>query len=170
MIRSFGDAVPRIAETAWVSEAAYVIGDVEIGPGSSVWPGAVVRGDFAPIRVGENTHVEDNCVLHTGELQTVGSDVTFGHTVVCHCRSVGDNCLIGNGAVLLDGAEIGALSIVGAGALVLGGTVVPERSFVVGSPAEIREATPEQVSRLEARGRRDGGYAAMVRRYRELGL
>lgn len=170
MIRSFGEATPEVDPTAWVSEAAYVIGDVRIGAGSSVWPGAVVRGDFASITIGENTHVEDNCVLHTGEPQAVGDNVTFGHSVVCHLRSVGDNCLLGNGAILLDGATIGSYTIVGAGALVLGGTEVPEQSFVIGSPAEIRDATPEQVARLEARGRRDGGYAEMVRRYRELGL
>ena len=169
-VRSFGDARPKVAPTAWVSEAAYVIGDVDIGDGSSVWPGAVVRGDFAPIRIGANTHVEDNCVLHCGEELTLGDDITLGHGVVVHCRSIGDNCLIGNGAILLDGAEIGDHSIVGAGALVLARTTIPPRSFAIGHPVEIREASSERVARLEARGSRDGGYARMVQRYRELGL
>src|SRR5439155_5938312 len=95
-VRSLGDKVPRIAESAWISEAAYVVGDVEIGEGSSVWPGAVIRGDFAPIRIGVNSHIEDNCVVHTGELLLIGDNVTAGHGVVIHCRRVGSNVLLGN--------------------------------------------------------------------------
>jgi len=72
VIRGFGDKVPRIAASAFISEAAYVVGDVEVGENSSVWPGAVLRGDFAPIKIGSNTQVEDNCVIHTGEPLTIG--------------------------------------------------------------------------------------------------
>lgn len=169
MIRSFNGKTPRIAPSAFVSEAAYVVGDVEIGEGSSVWPGAVIRADFAPIRIGNNSHIEDNCVLHTGGPLTIGDHVTAGHGVVIHCRRIGDNCLIGNNSTILDDVEIGEQCIVGAGALVLAGTKVPPRSFVVGVPATVRPLTPEQLSRLEAR-QGEGGYSRMVRLYREQGL
>jgi carbonic anhydrase/acetyltransferase-like protein (isoleucine patch superfamily) len=170
MIRSFGRKVPKIAESAWVSEAAYVVGAVEIGEGSSVWPCAVIRADFVSIQIGSNTHIEDNCVLHSGVPMVIGDRVTAGHGVIIHCRSIGNNCLIGNNATLLDGVEIGEYSIVGAGALVLAGTQVPPRSFVVGSPATITEATPEQLRRLEQQGGDDGPYAQLLRRYKERGL
>ena len=168
MIRSFGSKVPRIAESAWVSEAAYVIGNVEIGEGSSVWPGAVIRADFRPIQIGSNSHIEDNCVLHGGII--IGDNVIVGHGVIIHCRSIGSNCLIGNNATLLDGAEIGDYCIVGAGALVLAGTSVPPRSFVVGAPATIQEATPKQLQRFQDRGSEDSIYGRLARRYKELGL
>lgn len=170
MIRSFGRKVPKIAESAWVSEAAYVVGAVELGEGSSVWPCAVVRADFTSIQIGSNTHIEDNCVLHSGTPMTIGDRVTVGHGVIIHCISIGNNCLIGNNATILERAEIGELSIIGAGALVLAGTRVPPRSFVVGSPATITEATPEQIRRMEEQGGDDGPYAQLVSRYKERGL
>ena len=82
MIRSFRGKTPRIADSAFVSEVAYVVGDVEIGEDSSVWPGAIIRGDFAPIRIGRNTHVEDNTLVHSGEPLTIGDNVLVGHGVV----------------------------------------------------------------------------------------
>ena len=170
MIRSFDGKSPRIAKTAWVSEAAYVVGDVEIGEGSSVWPGAVIRADFTSIRIGKNSHIEDNCVLHGGEPLTIGDNIIAGHGVIIHCSSIGDNCLIGNNATLLDGAEIGETSIVAAGSLVLPGTIVPPRSFVVGSPAEIREATDDQLRFVRGLVASDSAYAEMARRFRKAGL
>lgn len=170
VIRSFEGHTPRVAETAWVSEAAYVIGDVEIGEGSSVWPGAVVRGDFASIRIGVNSHIEDNCVVHTGEPLTIGDNVTAGHGVVIHCRRVGDNCLLGNNCTILDGVEIGSFSIVAAGAVVAPRTVVPEGSFLRGVPAGIDPLDPARLERMRARRGGEGGYAAMVKRYRAAGL
>lgn len=170
MIRSFEGKTPSVAESAWVSEAAYVIGDVRIGEGSSVWPGAVVRGDFAAIRVGSNTHIEDNCVVHTGELLEIGDNVTFGHSVVVHCKRIGSNCLIGNNATVLDGAEVGDFCIVAAGAVVTPRTKVPDGSFAAGVPAQIRPLEPERLERMRARRRGDGGYSAMVQRYRAAGL
>jgi carbonic anhydrase/acetyltransferase-like protein (isoleucine patch superfamily) len=92
MIRSFAGKTPRVAPDAFVSETAYVVGDVEIGAGSSVWPGAVVRGDVGPIRVGRNTHVEDNAVLHSATELDVGEDVMIGHGAVVHCRRIGRGC------------------------------------------------------------------------------
>lgn len=146
MIRSYNGKTPQIAPTAFVSEAAYVIGDVTIGEGSSVWPGAVVRADFAPIRIGRHTHIEDNCTLH-GDLLEIGDYVTIGHNAVVHCRRVGNDTLIGNHATLLDDAEIGNECVVASGAVVLPGAKVPDRSFVVGLPAEVRPLTEEQYQR-----------------------
>jgi carbonic anhydrase/acetyltransferase-like protein (isoleucine patch superfamily) len=170
VIRSFGGKTPRVAETAWVSEAAYVVGDVEIGDGSSVWPHAVVRGDFSSIRIGANSHIEDCCVVHTGEPLVIGDNVTAGHGVVIHCRRVGHNVLLGNNSTILDGAEVGDFTIVAAGAVVTPRTVVPQGSFLRGVPATIEPIEPARLERLRARGSAEGGYAAMVRRYREAGL
>lgn len=170
MIRSFEGKVPRIAESAWVAETAYVIGDVEIGEGSSVWPSAVVRADFSSIRIGSSTHLEDCCVVHTGEPMQIGDNVTAGHGVVIHCRRVGDNVLLGNNATILDGAQIGSYTIVAAGAVVTPRTIVPEGSFVRGLPATIEPLDEVRRGRLQARRRPDTGYAAMVRRYKQAGL
>lgn len=170
MIRSFEDKTPRIAESAWIAETAYVIGDVEIGEGSSVWPSAVVRGDFSSIRIGANTHIEDCAVVHTGEPLEIGDNVTVGHGVVVHCARVGSNVLLGNNSTILDGAEIGSFTIVAAGALITPRTKVPEGSFVRGLPATIEPMDEARIARLRARRNPDTGYAAMVRRYKAAGL
>src|SRR5687768_6293827 len=90
-ILTFDGKTPKIHPSAFISQTATIIGDVEIGEGSSVWPGAVIRADFAPIRIGNGTHIEDNCVLHTGSLLEIGDNVTVGHSVVIHCRRVGNS-------------------------------------------------------------------------------
>jgi carbonic anhydrase/acetyltransferase-like protein (isoleucine patch superfamily) len=135
-----------------------------------VWPSAVVRGDFSSIRIGANTHIEDCCVVHCGEPLEVGDNVTAGHGVVIHGRSVGSNVLLGNNATILDGAEIGEFTIVAAGAVVTPRTVVPAGSMVRGLPATIEPLDDSRRRRLEARGRTDVGYADMVRRYKAAGL
>jgi carbonic anhydrase/acetyltransferase-like protein (isoleucine patch superfamily) len=169
-VRALGAKVPRIASSAWISEAAYVVGDVEIGANSSVWPGAVIRADIAPVVIGSNTHVEDNVVIHTGIALTVGDDVLVGHGAVLHCRRVGDACLVGNHATVLDGAELGKLTMIAAGAVVLGGTVVPPESFVAGVPATVRPITPDQLARLHAQRSMERGYGALMREFRAAGL
>ncbi len=155
-----------------MSEAAYVVGDVELGEESSVWPGAVVRGDFGRIRIGRNTVIEDNCVLHTGEPMWIGDDNIIGHAVVVHCARVGSSCLIGNHATLLDGAIVGDFCLVASGAVVLGGAIVPDRSFVVGVPARIEPLSGSHLQRLEGQGKANAeqGYGKMARRYKEAGL
>lgn len=169
-VRPLGSRVPHIDPSAWVSEAAYVVGDVSLGPGSSVWPGAVVRGDLGPITIGANTHIEDNCVLHAGGAMAIGSNVLVGHGVIVHCRSVGDNVLLGNRSVVLDDAEIGPLVMVAAGSVVTPGTTVPTSSFVVGTPATVRPARPDQLAWLRGQSRTDLGYAPLMQEYREAGL
>ena len=171
-VARLGDQVPRISPAAWVSEAAYVVGDVELGEGSSVWPGAVIRGDFGHIRIGRNTAIEDNCVLHAGESLKIGDDTIVGHSVVVHCALVGSNCLIGNHATLLDGSIIGDYCMVASGAVLLGGIVVPDRSFIVGVPARIEPLTATHLLRLERQGRSNAelGTGKMARLYGESGL
>jgi carbonic anhydrase/acetyltransferase-like protein (isoleucine patch superfamily) len=165
MIRSFEGKTPVIAESAFVSEAAYVIGDVEIGEGSGVFPGAVIRGDFASIKIGRNTMVEDNSVIHSGGPVIIGDNVTIGHSVVVHCSRIGNNCLIGNNATVLDDTEIGSFCIIAAGCLVRQGIQIPDNSFVVGVPGEIKGQVPTE--RWERRRRGRGGYSELLKRYKE---
>jgi carbonic anhydrase/acetyltransferase-like protein (isoleucine patch superfamily) len=175
MIRSFEGKTPRIHPTAFIAETAYIVGDVEIGAGSSVWPGAVIRADYAPIRIGSGTHIEDNAVVHASMPLEIGNDVTIGHGVVIHCRRIGDRALIGNNATVLDGAEVGEAAMVAAGAVVTPRTVIPPGAFAAGVPAEVR-GDVTQTSRGRNRdvlgGGRPGGigYDALIRRYRAEGL
>ena len=153
MIITFQGKAPRISSEAFVAETAALIGDVTVGPDSSVWFGAVVRGDCSPITVGRGANIQDNAVLHTefGHPLTIGDHVTVGHGAVVHCASVGSNTLIGMGAILLDGAVIGDHCIIGAGAVVKENTVVPPGTMMVGVPAKcVRELGPEQLALLDA--------------------
>ena len=168
MIRKFNGKRPKIANSAFVSEAAYVIGDVFIGDYSSVWPGAVIRADFGRIEVGEKTCIEDHCVVHGASDVIIGNGVIIGHGVILHCREIGDRVLVGNNATLLDGAQIGSFCIIGAGTLVPGGMKVPDNSLVMGIPAQIKgPLSPEQRLQLE-----NGPevYAKLAQQYKELGL
>ena len=138
---------PRIAASAWVADSAQVMGNVEIGKNSSLWFGAIVRGDTETIRIGANTNIQDGSVLHAdvGMPLTIGDNVTVGHQVMLHGCTVGDGALIGIGAIVLNGAKIGKGCIVGAGALVTEGKEFPDGSMILGSPAKaVRELTPAQ--------------------------
>ena len=166
MIITFQGKTPQVSSEAFVAETAALIGDVTVGPDSSVWYGAVIRGDSSPITVGRGTSIQDNAVLHTeiGHPLTIGDNVTIGHGAVVHCASVGSNTLIGMGAILLDGAVIGDHCIIGAGAVVKEKTVVPSGAMMVGVPAKcVRELGPEQLAFL------DGAppYVALSRAYLE---
>ncbi|MBI4297563.1 MAG: gamma carbonic anhydrase family protein [Chloroflexi bacterium] len=166
-MRSFGGKTPRIAESAFVSEAAYIVGDVEIGEGASVWPGAVVRSEGRGLRVGRNSHIEDNSVVHGGV--QIGDNVIVGHGTVINCRSIGNNVLIGMNATLLQGAVIGNFCMIGAGCLVSQDMEVPDNSLVVGVPAKIQgEVTQEQVRRW-LQGAPEH-YAQLAKQYKEQGL
>ena len=168
MIRSFNGISPKIAPSVFVSEAAYVIGDVEIGKNSSVWPGAVIRGDICKIVIGQSSSLEDNCVVHGATRVTIDDNVIIGHGAVVHCRKIGSNVLIGNNVTLLDGAEIGDFCIVGAGSLVLSDTKVPENSVVMGAPAQVKEkVTKKQRDEIE---QGSAFYAELAQRYLEQGL
>lgn len=131
---------------AFVAENATVRGDVTVGKGSSIFFGAVVRTELVPITIGEDTNIQDNCILHTdaGFPLSVGSGCTIGHGTILHGCTVGDNTLIGMGATVLNGAVIGRDCIVGAGSLVPQGMVIPDGSMAFGSPAKIRRPLTEE--------------------------
>ncbi|CAN7720131.1 gamma carbonic anhydrase family protein [Pseudorhodoferax sp. LjRoot39] len=160
------ERTPQVAETAWVADSAQVIGGVALGPDSSVWPGVVIRGDSGPITVGEGSNIQDNSVLHADEgvPLTIGKHVTVGHQVMLHGCTVGDESLIGIGAIVLNHAKIGRNCLVGAGALVTEGKEFPDGSMIVGSPAKVvRQLTPEQIEGLRRSAQH---YMANARRYR----
>src|ERR1041385_7691895 len=141
MIRSYKGVTPKIPETCYVDESAQIIGDVTLGEHSSVWMNAVVRGDVHHIRIGANTNIQDNCVLH-GMLNQwpveIGDWVTIGHNVTLHGCVVEDRCLIGMGVIVLNGARIGAGSILAAGTLIPEKVVIPARSLVMGAQGKVR--------------------------------
>ena len=166
MIVTFQGNTPQISPAAFVAETATLIGDVTIGADSSVWYGAVIRGDCSRITVGRGTSIQDNAVLHTeiGHPLTIGDNVTIGHGAIVHCASVGSNSLIGMGAILLDGAVIGDHCVIGAGAVVKEKTVVPSGTMMVGVPAKcIRELGPEQLALLDS----TPPYVALSKAYLE---
>jgi len=168
MIIKYGGLVPQIHKSAYVDLTAYVIGDVVIGEESSVWFGAVIRGDVGSIRIGKFTNIQDGCVLHVsgeeGSLE-IGDHVTVGHNATLHGCRVESYCLIGMGAVVLDGAIVGPESIVGAGAVVTKGTVVPKRTLVAGVPAKpIREVGDDDIEEIRSSAK---GYAGLKENYRK---
>ncbi len=149
MIISFKGKTPKIGSSAYVVGSAVVVGDVVIGEESSVWFNAVIRGDVNYIRIGKRTNIQDGCVLHVSRKDfplIVGDEVTVGHNVTLHACTIASNCLIGMGAVVMDGSEIGQNCIIGAGALVTPKTIIPPGSMAVGSPARVkRELTEAEI-------------------------
>lgn len=165
MIESLGAVSPRIAQSAWIHPAATVIGDVDIGADVTIWPGAVIRGDFGPISIGAGCCIQDNAVIHTGTAGTViGRNCLVGHLAFVEGAIVEDECLIGVGAHVLEGSRIREGGVVAAGAVVLGGTEVPTDHRAQGVPAHIVE------SAASARAYVLAGlahYREMALRYRE---
>ena len=142
---------PCVDASAWIAESAEVIGHVTLGADASVWFGCVLRGDTEHMTVGEGSNIQDLSVLHAdvGQPLTIGRHVTVGHKVMMHGCTIGDESLIGIGAVVLNGARIGKNCLVGAGALVTEGKEFPDGSLIVGSPARVaRQLTPEQIEGL----------------------
>lgn len=137
---SYAGRSPEVHATAFVAAGATLVGAVTLGAGASVWFGAVIRADGAPISVGENSNVQDGCVLHSdpGFAVTVGTGVSLGHRAVVHGCTIGDDALIGMGAVVLNGAVVGAGSLVAAGAVVREGADIPPGSLVAGVPGQVR--------------------------------
>lgn len=166
LILPYNGVWPKIALTAFIAPTAVIVGDVEIGDFASVWFGAVLRGDTAPIRIGARTNVQDNCVIHTddGAPATIGAGCSLGHGAIIHGATVGDGALIGMAATLLNHAEAGAGSIIAAGALVPEGKVIPAGQLALGSPTKV--ARP--VSDAERARVTDGieHYVAYAREYR----
>ena len=143
--------VPQIADTAWIADNAQVMGEVQMDAYSSVWFSSVLRGDSDKITIGEGSNIQDASVLHAdiGMPLNIGKYVTVGHMVQLHGCTIGDESLIGIGAIVLNGARIGKNCLVGAGALVTEGKEFPDGSLILGSPAKVvRDLTPEQIAGL----------------------
>lgn len=152
MIRDFIGRSPRLDESNFVADTAAVIGDVHLGRDASVWFSATIRGDVHRIRIGARSNVQDNAVVHVTHHTaptTIGKNVTIGHSAVVHGCTIRDRVLVGMGAIILDHADIGSDSIIGAGALITGGKKIPPRSLVLGSPAKVvRELTEEEIASI----------------------
>ena len=173
MLVEFKGKKPRIHKTAFIHPTATVIGEVAISEYSSVWPGAVVRGDFASIKIGRYVCIQDNAVVHSADIYRgkkvkylpvkIGDYVIVGHNALLHGCTVEDNCVIGGGSVVFDGARVRKGSLVGMGAVVLEGVEVPPRTVVVGIPARpLRELTDEEIKRTGTQAR---NYAKLAKKY-----
>ena len=153
LIRSYKSVEPKIHPSVFVAENAVIIGDVEIGEDSSVWYGAVIRGDVNYIRIGKGTNVQDNSVVHVTHdthPTIIGDYVTIGHRVIIHGCTIGNKVLVGMGAVIMDGVKINDYVLVGAGALITPGKEIPSGVLVAGLPAKVvRDLKPEEIKLIE---------------------
>ncbi len=168
VIREFNGKIPQIAADVFIAENATIIGDVEIGPGASIWYGAVLRGDVGAIKIGARSNIQDvACVHMTTDLSDaiIGEDVVVGHGAIIHGAIVGNRVLVGMGSILLDNAEIGDECIVGAGAFVPARFKAPARSLILGSPAKVIRPLKEEEIAMGMKGAQD--YVGLARRYRE---
>ncbi len=162
MLRAYRGTMPTVHETAYIDESAQVIGDVVIGEDSSIWMLAVIRGDVHEIRIGKRTNVQDGTIIHVmrdTHATHIGDDVTIGHGAIVHGCTIEDRCLIGMGAVLLNGATVGHDSIIAAGTLLVEEAQIPPRSLVMGSPGTVRRSlTDEEVASILDYANRYVGY------------
>ena len=157
MIHQLGDKKVQRDGSNWVADNAKVIGDIHLKNDSSVWFGAVLRGDIERITVGEGSNIQDNSVIHTdpGCPVSIGAGVTIGHMVMLHGCTIDDNSLIGIGAIILNKAKIGKNCIIGANSLITENKEIPDRSLVMGSPGKIiRELTDQEIESVKENGRR----------------
>jgi carbonic anhydrase/acetyltransferase-like protein (isoleucine patch superfamily) len=147
MIIELGEKKPRIGNNVFIAPTAVIVGDVEIRDGASIWYGAVLRGDMAPIFVGENSNIQDNCTVHTdyGKPTHIGKHVTVGHNVVVHGCYIEDYCLIGMGSLLLNECRVLTGSMVAAGSLLKERQVVGPFHLVAGAPATLRKEFPHEI-------------------------
>lgn len=156
MIANVFGKTPKISTSAWVAPSADVMGDVTLGEHVSVWFGAVIRGDVNDILIGDYTNVQDGTVIHVthgGCNTVVGKRVTIGHKALIHACTIGDDCLIGMGSILLDGVEVGSGSVVAAGALLTPGKKYPPNSMIMGYPAKaVRQISAEERAEMIDQG------------------
>ena len=152
MIKRYLDKEPKIDKNAWIAESADVIGDVVVEKGVSIWYGAVIRADLSKVVIKENSNVQDNSIIHvdSDKPTIIEKGVTVGHGAILHACVIGENSLIGMGAIVLSGAKIGRNCIIGAGALIPEGREIPDNSLVLGIPGKvIRKITDEEVEKLK---------------------
>jgi carbonic anhydrase/acetyltransferase-like protein (isoleucine patch superfamily) len=173
MLLGFRGRKPKIHKTAFVHPTATVIGKVSVGEHSSIWPGAVVRGDFASVRIGRYVCIQDNAVIHPGDVYgrkgvkylsvKIGDHVIVGHNALLHGCTVENNCIIGGGSVIFDGARVQEGSLIGLGAVILKKARIPPRTVMVGIPARpLRELTDEEFERI---GMQAENYAKLAKEY-----
>lgn len=166
-IYAFEGHTPQVADDAFIAPTAVLIGNVRVESGASVWFNAVLRGDYAPIVVGEGANVQDGSVLHgpPGHELLIGRNATVGHLCVVHGATIGEEALIGNGATVLDGAKIGARAMVGGGAVVPPNFELPDDMLAVGVPAKIKGLIPGTPAEMWIQ-LNPGAYQDLARRYR----
>jgi len=167
-ILEFENKSPKIDSSVFISQKATVIGDVEIGANSSVWPNAVIRGDIKPIKIGENTNIQDNVVIHASANMEVkiGNNVSIGHSAVLHSCEIYDNSLVGIHAVVLDQTKIESWVLIGAGAVVTPKTVIPSRSLVLGIPSKVvRQLNDADLKYIEENAK---NYVKLAEIYRKM--
>lgn len=167
MIKGFKGKKPKTDPEAYVAQTALVIGDVELGADASIWPGAVLRGDMDRISIGEKSNIQDGCVMHCtkGIPTTVGKGSTVGHNAVLHSCEVGDDTLIGMGAILLDNVKVGNACLVAAGSLLTPGTEIPDGSMVMGSPARVKRSLTDDEKKSIVENTAE--YVELAGRYKE---
>jgi carbonic anhydrase/acetyltransferase-like protein (isoleucine patch superfamily) len=166
MIYALDGVAPDLHPDTWVADDANLIGKIVLEEGASVWFGSTLRGDNEEIRVGQNSNIQENCVLHTdiGSPLTIGANCTIGHKVMLHGCTIGDGSLIGMGAVVLNGAQIGKGCLIGAGALITENKVIPDGSLVMGAPGKVvRQLDAEAQEKLLKSA---AGYRANMQRFR----
>jgi carbonic anhydrase/acetyltransferase-like protein (isoleucine patch superfamily) len=168
MIISYRGKTPKVHPSAFIAPTAVLIGDVEIGEESSIWFGAVLRGDEGPIRVGKRTSVQDNTVIHVVNLTRIDDDVTIGHAAVIEDCHVKNHALIGMKAVLLNGSVVGEGSVIAAGAVVGEGVEIPDRVLAAGVPAKVKKEIGEEIALRIEMGARE--YVHLTRVYKEEGI
>ncbi len=168
-IITYNGITPKIHPSVFLCEGVKIIGDVEIGEGSSVWYNTVIRGDVHYIRIGSGTNIQDLSALHVTNGKyplNMGNNITVGHSVTIHGSTLNDNCFIGIGAILLDGSVIGSHAMVAAGALIKEGFVVPERTLVAGVPGRvIRDLADDDIKKIDQSAK---NYSSYVESYRKL--
>jgi len=169
MIRGFNKKKPKIDPSAFVSENAYLVGDIKVGKNSNIWPGAVLRADRFRIQIGNNCSIQDNCVIHAGMADVIiGDNVTVGHGSIIHCAKIGDNVLIGMNATLGFFSEIGDYCIIGAHSMLKDNFKIPPRSLVMGVSAKIKRALNKK--EMERIARAATFYAGLSRDFKKQGL
>ncbi len=165
MIHMYRNFEPQIDVTCFVAPGSAVIGDVVIGRNSSIWYNVVIRGDMAKITIGANTNIQDGCVIHckSGIEVFVGDNITVGHGALLHSCRLGDGCLIGMGAIVLDGVKIGRNCLVAAGTIVPPNTTIPDGSAIKGNPIKIRELPAKVIAQFQSAA---DDYVALAKEYK----
>jgi gamma-carbonic anhydrase len=170
-ILPFGDKNPKIDPTAFVSPQATLVGDVEVGPSANIWPGAVIRGDFASVRLGEKCCIQDSAVIHAHSEENptiIGNNVIIGSAAVIHGVYIGDSASIGEGCVVFDGATLGEGVMLAPGSIVPANVVIPPRSVNSGAPAaQIRELSREEVEKHNHRTETIAQVFAKLKRWQQ---